>query len=305
VTDVALVVVTHDSAEHIGALLSSLDCGLGGVSSRLVVVDNASTDDTVARLRADGRAEVVVRPDNPGYAAAINVAVARTRAASAVLVLNPDLVLGPGSVPALLAAAREPGVGIVVPQMRTPEGAIYRSLRREPTVRRALATAFAGGRVTRRFPSLSETVDEERSYHERHDVDWATGAAMLVTRACADATGAWDESFFLYSEETDYAARVRGGGFRVLYEPSAVVAHVGGEAMTSPRLRSMLAVNRVRYYRRRHGPMRSAAFYAAALSSELVRGALGDRAALAAARALARPHARPPELSCSDRLVPR
>jgi GT2 family glycosyltransferase len=189
--------------------------------------------------------------------------------------------------------------------MRTPDGEVYPSLRREPTIGRALATAIAGGRVAQRFPRLCETVGDDRSYRERRDVDWATGAAMLVTRACADATGAWDESFFLYSEETDYAERARRAGFRVLYEPSAVVTHVGGDAMTSPRLRSMLTINRVRYYRRRHGALAGAAFYAAVLTNEVVRGALGDRTARAAAVALLRPRARPPELGCSDRLVPR
>ena len=103
------------------------------------------------------------------------------------------------------------GVGIVVPQIRTPDGTIFRSLRREPTVGRALGTAVMGGRVAGLFPRLSETVGDDRSYLSAHDVDWATGAAMLVTRQCADATGPWDESFFLYSEETDFAERARSG----------------------------------------------------------------------------------------------
>jgi N-acetylglucosaminyl-diphospho-decaprenol L-rhamnosyltransferase len=305
VVDVALVVVTFDSAAHVDRLLASLDAGLGDVRARLVVVDNRSTDDTVARLRRHDRVEVLVRPDNRGYAAAVNVGLQHTREAPAVLVLNPDLTLGGGSVAALLAAAREPGVGVVVPQVRTPEGEIYPSLRREPTLGRALGAALVGGRLAGRFPRLCETVSDDLSYRERHDVDWATGAAMLVTRACADATGPWDESFFLYSEETDYAARARRAGFRVRYEPGAVVTHAGGDCMTSPRLRSMLVLNRLRYFRRRHGPVRSAAFYAAVLWNEVTRGVLGNGAARAAARGLVRPATRPAELACSDRLVPR
>jgi N-acetylglucosaminyl-diphospho-decaprenol L-rhamnosyltransferase len=304
VTDIALVVVTHNSAAHLGGLLISLDAALGQLQARLVAVDNASTDETVARLRDDGRAEILAQPDNRGYAAAINLGFSRTREAPAVLVLNPDLTLGVGSVPTLLAAAREPGVGIVVPQMRTQSGAIYRSLRREPTVGRALGAAVMGGQVAQRFPRLSETIGDERAYRERHDVDWATGAAMLVTRACADATGPWDESFFLYSEETDFADRARRAGFRVLYEPVAVVTHTGGDAMTSPRLRSMLVLNRLRYFRRRHGPVRSAAFYAAVLSNELTRAALGNKAARASALGLVNPRTRPQELASSNRLIP-
>ena len=150
-----------------------------------------------------------------------------------------------------------------------------------------------GGRVAGLFPRLSETVGDDRSYLERRDVDWATGAAMLVTRECVDATGPWDESFFLYSEETDFAERARRAGFRILYEPAAVVTHTGGDGMTSPRLRSMLVLNRLRYFRRRHGRLRSAAFYAAVLWNELTRGVLGNKAARAAALGLVNPRARP------------
>jgi N-acetylglucosaminyl-diphospho-decaprenol L-rhamnosyltransferase len=303
--DVAIVVVTFNSATHLDRLLASLDPAVGDLSYRVVVVDNNSSDDTVVRLRADGRAEIVCQADNRGFAAAVNVGLAHATDASAILILNPDLALGAGCVPTLLAASRERGVGIVVPQMRTPGGAIFRSLRREPTVGRALGAAVMGGRVAGRFSGLSETVGDDGSYQTAADVDWATGAAMLVTRECADATGPWDESFFLYSEETDFAFRARQAGFRVRFEPDAVLTHTGGDGMRSPRLRSMLALNRVRYYRRRHGPARSAAFYSSVLLNELSRGATGNRAARAAALALVRPRARPQELSCSGHLLPR
>jgi N-acetylglucosaminyl-diphospho-decaprenol L-rhamnosyltransferase len=305
VIDIAVIVVTFNSAAHLDRMLASLDATLGDLRAQIVVVDNNSTDDTVARLCRHGRAEVLAQEDNRGYAAAINVGLERTHDAPAVLVLNPDLALGAGSIQRLLAASRETGVGIVVPQIRTPEGAIFRSLRREPTVGRALGTAVMGGRVAGLFPRLSETVGDDRSYLQRCDVDWATGATMLVTRECAEVTGPWDESFFLYSEETDFAERARRAGFRIVYEPAAVVTHTGGDSMTSPRLRSMLAINRLRYFRRRHGRIRSGAFYAAVLFNELTRAALGDKAARAAALGLVVPRSRPQELACSNRLLPR
>jgi N-acetylglucosaminyl-diphospho-decaprenol L-rhamnosyltransferase len=305
VIDIAVIVVTFNSSVHLDRMLASLDAALGDLRARLVFIDNNSTDDTVARLRTHGRVEVLVQPNNRGYAAGINAGLERTHEAPAVLVLNPDLTLGAGSIARLLAASREAGVGIVVPQIRTPDGAIFRSLRREPTLGRALGTAVMGGRVAGRFPRLSETVDDDGSYLERRDVDWATGAAMLVTRRCVDETGPWDETFFLYSEETDFAERARNAGFRILYEPAVVVTHTGGDCMTSPRLRSMLALNRLRYFRRRHGRIRTAAFYAAVLYNELTRAALGNKAAWAAALGLINPRARPHELACSNRLLPR
>jgi N-acetylglucosaminyl-diphospho-decaprenol L-rhamnosyltransferase len=305
VIDVAVIVVTFNSAAHLDSLFPSLSAALRNLRARVVFVDNNSTDDTVARLRGRSGVEVLVQPDNRGYAAAVNVGLERTPEAPAVLVLNPDLTLDAGSIPLLLAASRERGVGIVVPQIRTPDGAIFRSLRREPTVGRALGTAVMGGRLAGHFSHLSETVGDHRSYVERGDVDWATGAAMLVTRECLNATGHWDETFFLYSEETDFSERARSAGFRILYEPEAVVTHTGGDSMTSPQLRSMLVLNRLRYFRRRHGRIPTAAFYTAVLWSELTRALLGNKAAQAAAQGLINPKARPAELACSSRLLPR
>jgi GT2 family glycosyltransferase len=302
--DVALIVVTYNSADVIDGLLSSLDAGLGSLRAQVVIVDNSSSDATVDRLSAVPGLDVVPLADNRGYSAGINVGLERTADAPAVLVLNPDLRLGAGSVARLLETARQPSVGVVVPQMQTPEGAIYHSLRREPTCSRALGAAVLGGRVAARFPRLSETVVDDRTYLVPGDVDWATGAAMLMTRACLDAVGPWDESFFLYSEETDYADRARRAGFRIRYEPAAVVSHKGGESMTSPRLRSMLALNRVRYFRRRHGRLRSSAFYSAVLLNEASRGLIGNRAARAAAASLIRPTRRPVELAAAGRLLP-
>ena len=98
--------------------------------------------------------------------------------------------------------------------------------------------------------------------------------------------------------------RARRAGFRVVYEPAAVVCHGDSGGMASPRLRSMLMVNRVRYFRRRHGRTASAAFYGSVLFNEAVRGVLGNKAARTAAVALARPSRRPDELGTSERVLP-
>ena len=74
------------------------------------------------------------------------------------------------------------------------------------------------------------------AYTHAHPVDWATGAAVLVTAAAADTVGPWDERFFLYSEETDYSRRLRDAGYEVWYEPSATVRHAGAGSGTAPAL---------------------------------------------------------------------
>ena len=90
-------------------------------------------------------------------------------------------------------------------------------------------------------------------YDQEQTTAWATGAALAVSPACRAAVGRWDESFFLYSEETDYALRAADAGFAVRYTPASVVAHVGGDQGRAPRLWALSAANRVELHRRRHG----------------------------------------------------
>jgi GT2 family glycosyltransferase len=306
---VAALVVTWNSAGVLEGLLSSLRSGFAGVAEwRLTIVDNASADATVAvaerwlREHADeidGR--VLQTGRNAGYAAAINAALALDgrdpRPADTTLILNPDIRLGPHCVSRMLevleAGARPPS-GIVVPRVRDADGRLCRSLRREPSLPRALGEALLG-RHAARFSRLGETVGDAAAYQTTTTADWATGAVMLISGACRAACGAWDESFFLYSEETEYALRARDRGFATRLAPAAEATHLGGESKTSGSLWALLTVNRVRLYRRRHAWPATALFWAAVVLRELPRAALGrspSRSAVAALfglRRVARP----------------
>ena len=133
------------------------------------------------------------------------------------------------------------------------DGSLYMSMRREPSALRALGEAIFGGRLPMRPGWLSETIRDSTEYDRPRDVDWAGGAAMLISDACNDDVGEWDDSrFFLYSEEVDYAARARRSGYRVRYVPSACAFHEGGGSGRSSGLQALMAVNRIRYYDKYH-----------------------------------------------------
>jgi GT2 family glycosyltransferase len=276
--EVGLVVVTYNSAAVLPGLLESIEAGCAGARTRLVVVDNASTDATseiVRRLAPD--ADLIGLAGNRGYAGGLNAGYRALAGVdlAAVLVLNPDIRLRPGSVVRLLAALAEPGIGIVVPKLVDGAGAVAPTLRREPTVLRALGEAVLGGRRAGRHPALGEMVIDPAAYDRPGRADWATGAAMLVDRRCWEAVGGWNESFFLYSEETDFALRARDRGFALAYVPDAVAEHIGGEAGTNPRLHALLTRNRVRLHRMRRGPLRAAAFWSAIALNEALRARRG------------------------------
>lgn len=288
VNQVAIVVVLHNSAAHLDAFFDALPAATSGLRSwQLIAVDNGSVDDGPARVVERAPDSVVVRQRNLGYGAGINTGVAAAAPSSAALVLNPDVCLGPGCVSELLAALEEHRVGIAVPRIFAPDGTLCLSLRREPTVLRALGEAVLGGSRAGRFSALGEIVCDSAAYERPTRADWASGCAMLIAKRCLDAVGPWDERYFLYSEETDFALRARDAGFVLRLVPGAVATHVGGEC--SPRLWSMLMVNRVRLFARRHGRAHTAAFWGAVTVKEAVRAVLGGSMHRAAVAALLHP----------------
>nr|BFF18836.1 hypothetical protein GCM10025730_23570 [Promicromonospora thailandica] len=218
--EVAAVVVTYNSERHVGALLDSLPAAFGDVPYVTVVVDNGSTDGTLALLRGRGDC-TVVESVNDGYGAGMNRAVRHAPETSAVLVLNPDVELDAEAVPRMLKVLRRPGVGVVVPRTREEDGSLSPTLRRTPTVARAGGLSFTG------LPMLAERIDDPREYRTERTVDWAVGAIWLVDRACYDELGGFDESYFLYSEETDFALRAWDRGWASVYTPEAGGMHVG------------------------------------------------------------------------------
>lgn len=293
-----VIIVTHNSVPVIEGLLDSIPDAAGATGTSVVVVDNASSDETpgLVRSRTDC---LLVRSPNLGYAAGVNRGVAELAGQGPILVTNPDVRLAPGCVEAMLKELSRPGVGIVVPRLLDPDGSVARSLRREPTVARSLGAGDS------RLPYLSEIVNEPGAYRSAHDIEWATGAVMLVARDCYVALGGFDESFFMYSEETDFCLRARDAGYTVRYTPQAEAMHVGGASGRNPELYAMQVLNRIRLHRRRHGPTATATLVALVAAREAVfaaRGAEDSRRALAS---LLRRSARPRQLPWSDRLLTR
>lgn len=284
-TRVAVVVVTWNSSAVIEGLLSSVRDSRVDGAMRLIVVDNASSDDTVQVVRElMPDAEVVQTGRNAGYAAGMNAGIAAAGQCESYLLLNPDIRLGPDTIQSMLDELRQSGAGIVVPRLVDEFGALRQSLRREPTVLRAWGEALLGGRRAGRFPPLGEVETRPEAYERRTGADWATGAALLISRECLARVGAWDETYFLYSEETDFALRARDAGFALRYTPEAVAVHHEGESHESAALFSLLSRNRVKLFRSRHGAAHTALFWSGVFLGELVRAARPTRRA--AARAL-------------------
>ncbi|MDQ0636121.1 exopolysaccharide biosynthesis WecB/TagA/CpsF family protein [Arthrobacter pascens] len=277
IVDAVAIVVTYNSANHIGPLLDSLRQETADLTLRVIVADNSSDDETVQRIRTEHPDVCVVNTGgNLGYSAGINVALARAGESDSVIILNPDLTIDRGSLRFLWNRLQRSHAGVVVPKLVNERSETVYSIHREPTLSRAVCDAILGSRIPDRPNWLAETDCNPESYRHAHIVEWATGAAMMIRRSVADQIS-WDESYFLYSEETDYCRRVRKLGHSIWFEPRAVMTHTGGGSGSSASLNALLSVNRIRYIRKHHSSLYSAAYRFSVVLSEALRFWKTDR----------------------------
>lgn len=290
---VAILCVTHRSAELIADFAAALPAALAPLRARTVVVDSGSPDNTctaVADLLPD--ADLCRLSSNRGFAAAINAGVEhvfRTGGADAVLILNPDIRLAPGSVPELLRVLDDPRVGAAAPRLVDETGALLYSLRRPSSVSATWCEAILGGPLATRLGLPSEVIRDAAVYLRPTDVGWATGGALMISARALAEVGPWEESYFLYEEEVDYLLRLRDHGFAVRYTPSAEATRLVGRASVPGWIHGLMATNRVRHMARRPGGRwRAPVFRAALLAGSLLRLVAGRREVYPAVWALSR-----------------
>ena len=252
---VTVTLVTYNSADVIAACLESLPAGMDGIDRyEVVVADNASSDGTVAEVeRTAPQVKVLELAENQGYAAAIN-AVTATVSGGAVLVLNPDVRLHPGSVRHLLRALDRPGVGIAVPRIVDAHGHLDPSLRHDTdrgpdssarpfSAARTRAGTSGGVKST---PGRAGTSARGKS----------TGPAAPRCSCPPSASPRSDRGTSRSSCTPRRSTSPSGTRLRL---PGVVHAGRGrhppthGEGSTSPALRPLMMRNRLALYRRRHG----------------------------------------------------
>lgn len=223
--DIAIVIVNHESGHLLASCLSALPGALGDCTGEVVVVDNASRKDDLKTVEASGYGVRLIRNhQNQGYGRACNQGTAAT-SAPLLCFLNPDTV--PAGRSLQIMAERTfgtPGVGAVGPAMFNPDGTLYPSCRVVPSLAIALGHAVFGliwpdNPFTRSYQLAGWDHNSDR------EVDWISGAAMVVRREAFMQAGGFDEGYFMYAEDVDLCDRLRRAGWKVMYQPNARMAH--------------------------------------------------------------------------------
>jgi N-acetylglucosaminyl-diphospho-decaprenol L-rhamnosyltransferase len=249
-TDV--VIVSYRSRDRLRSAVAPL-AGLDDVE--VIVVDNASGDDSLGAVEGISGVRTIQLPDNRGFAAGCN---AGWRAGSApyVLFLNPDARIEPASVRALVSALEhDPNLGAAGPKILEADGTLDWSQRRFPRLRSTYAHALFLNRVLRGSPWTSELVQDADDYARPGSPDWVSGACIVVRRSVLEELGGWDEGFFMYCEDKDLCARIRDAGHDIRFSPEAVAVHAGGASAPRTSLMPVLARSRVRYARKHSGAL--------------------------------------------------
>jgi len=221
-SDASVVVVTYNALPWLEPCLESLR------GNEVVVVDNGSSDGTVAFVRERFPEVAVVEQENRGLAAGWNAGIAHT-SGRYVLLLNSDAWLHEGALAALVRCADEhPDAAVVGPRLLNTDGTLQRSVRGFPTLWRIATEYLFLRKLAPRTHIFNAFYGGGFAHDETRRVEVLMGAVWLVRRAAIDAVGPADEGFFLFSEETDWAYRFRRAGWSSLFCPDAVATHVYG-----------------------------------------------------------------------------
>lgn len=227
---VGIVTVAYRSNRVLTGFLDSIP-GAAAARPALVIVDNAPGADDASELSVAHGATYVPLPANPGYGGAINAGVRALNAdVEWVLISNPDVELGAGTIDTLRATAElDATIGAVGPVVLNPDGSVYPSARAVPSLRTGVGHALFANLWQRNPWTLAYRRETDPS-DEARDAGWLSGSCLLVRRSAFDAIGGFDEDYFMYFEDVDLGYRLGKSGYRNVYEPAASVTHVGAHS---------------------------------------------------------------------------
>ncbi|MCS7178869.1 MAG: glycosyltransferase family 2 protein [Anaerolineae bacterium] len=259
-----VIIVSWNVRDLLMACLRSLQADLerADLLADLWVVDNGSTDGTPEAIaRAFPTVRLMARRDNPGFAAANNLAIRAALEATPpryFWLLNPDTEVLPGATAALVAAMEaRPRVGVAGAQLLYPDGSLQHSAFRFPGLAQLVFDLFP---LPSRLYESPLNGRYPRHLYEREtpfQVDHPLGAAMMVRTEAVQDVGLLDEGYPLYCEEIDWCWRMRRSGWKALCVPAARVVHHAGRSTGQVPISSFvhLWTSRARLYARHHGPL--------------------------------------------------
>lgn len=245
IPEISAILVNYNAGQELVGALRSIEAECREIAWEALVVDNASSDGSVAAVDGFPHTTLICNSGNVGFGRAVNQAVNASKA-PLLLLMNPDCELKPGAIATLrVVLASLPSCAVVGPRILDPDGAVQGSARGDPDMLTGLFGRTGALRVLMPFlPVARRNVvveDAVGSGASSVVVDWLSGACMLVRRDAFMAAGGFDERFFLYWEDADLCRRLRSRGYHVRYVPGATAVHQVGRSSQTARRSSIRA----------------------------------------------------------------
>jgi len=250
-TTVSIILVNYNGGQVVIDCLDSLQNTLQTIAHEVIVVDNASTDgsaDLIERLFPT--VQLVRQSQNRGFGAGNNRGASLANG-EFLLLLNTDTLLTFDILPYLVDLMRQdPTIGILGPQLLNPDGGLQRSTAPEIS-------------IWGECQALKQQIDDrnhrhqvDRQFAKIQEVDIVVGAALLIRKCLFEALAGFDETFFMYFEESDLCRRAQTKGWKVVYAPSVALIHLGGYSVSKTPDKMRLDYRRSQlYYYQKHRPI--------------------------------------------------
>jgi hypothetical protein len=229
-----VIIINYNSTKYTIECIESILRINANRNVNVVVVDNASEDMPTEIVNKFPKIKYLENDKNIGFAKGVNLAFKQV-SAEFVLLLNPDTILMEGFFDTIYDfMMHNTDLAIVGPAILESNGDLQGSARKFPT---ALTSLF--GRkspITKWFPNNSITKSEFTCFTGNGkpiEVDWVSGACMIIRRAAFESVGGFDENLFLYWEDADLCKRLREKGWRIVYYPQARIRHLVGQSSNS------------------------------------------------------------------------
>lgn len=244
--DLSVALISWNTKDDLAAALRSVK-EKAGLPVELVVVDNASSDASAAMVRAEfPEARLIENTENRGFAAAANQAITESTGRY-ILLLNPDSLLQTPLSQIVAFADSHPDAGAIGGKILNPDGTLQYSCRAFPHPLAAIFRHTLFGRLWPKNPYVRDYLLADWDHNSEREVDWVSGAFLMIRREMIDQIGAFDERFFMYSEDVDLCFRAREAGWKVCYSPKAISTHAIGHSSDQAAVRMTIQFHRSMY----------------------------------------------------------
>jgi N-acetylglucosaminyl-diphospho-decaprenol L-rhamnosyltransferase len=257
--DITVVVVNYNTKHLLDRMFSALRAAQGNLELQTIVIDNASSDGSAAKLRESFTdAELIANKDNVGFGRANNQALPRIRGRY-VLLLNTDAFVAPETLhQTMIYMDTHARCGVLGVKLVGEDGTLQPSCRYFPT---PWNTFLRSTGLAPYFPRTRLVDDPRWDPQALCTCDWVPGCYYLIRREVIDQLGLFDPRYFLYYEEVDHCQKVRAAGWDVIYYPYTQVVHIGGESAKSQgpltgggrQISALQIESELLYFRKHHG----------------------------------------------------